>query len=137
MSGRLHPLRIALVTGLIVLLGFQTSPAFAGLNLCIGIDGHVEIESEDGGCCPSRPSVAVNRVVAEEEDSCSSCIDVSLGGSGEKAVAGSPVSPAEFSPSPPFLLERLKPSTARPLTSYPGRFCSQSQLALRSIVLRV
>ena len=52
---------------LIVVFAFQTSPAFAGLNLCIGVGGHLEIESEEAGCCPSQKAVATEMTLTQEE----------------------------------------------------------------------
>lgn len=138
MLRRLRHLRTVPLAFLIIILAFQTAPAFAGLNLCIGVDGHLEIESQDAGCCPSPHAVETGLSLAKEGDACASCIDVSLGDHAASTLAN-PASPAVqvFLP-PPVLLERLKilrlsasSSQERGVPDYP------SLMAIRSVVLRV
>lgn len=123
---------------LVVVFAFQTSPGFAGLNLCIGAGGHLEIESVEAGCCPSLKTAAPELTLAQVEGACASCIDVSLGGHSENTMAKSASPTAQVFLPTPALLERIKPLRLSSSVSLDrGKPDAPSLAAIRTIVLRV
>jgi hypothetical protein len=126
------------LASLLILLFLQASHGFAGLNLCIGRDGHVEIESAVAGCCPGLDRKDSDLASIQEQSPCASCIDVSLGNldAGPMTAPGATVQ-SVFLP-PPTVLERVSPQVPSPASAIdqeapPGMPLS----AVRSIVLRL
>lgn len=138
MPKRLQFLRILPLACLFLLQLVQASPAFAGLNLCIGEEGHVEVEVQESPCCPSQTGFPLEATFAVESDDCTSCIDVGL---------------AHQDPQPPALQEnasgKVLPSLSRWLgvrasgspslsaSALTGPSDAPALQALRTVVLRV
>jgi hypothetical protein len=123
---------------LLMLLVLQASHGFAGLNLCIGRDGHVEIESADAGCCPGLGQETSDHALIQEQAPCASCIDVSLGNldSGPMAAAGAGMQKVFL--SPPLVLERVSPRASAPASAFDQEIPPGISLsAVRSVVLRL
>lgn len=123
---------------LLALQAIQISPAFAGLNLCIGADGHFEIESQSGECCPSRMGEAPESTLDREEGACDSCIDVSLGENEIRTLASAKTPTFQEILPAPHPSEKL-PSFRPARTAFLSRgFPTEPSLtAIRSVVLRV
>ena len=67
--GRLYTIVLALVAGTF---------APGGLFVCLGLDGHVAVESTAGGCEDERPAPGGDVVTRCAEEECGSCFDLGL-----------------------------------------------------------
>jgi len=130
-------LRLLPLACFLFLLVFQASPAFAGLTLCIGESGHMEIEVEDAGCCPSKTRSESGPAYALAEEDCESCIDVCLGNHEPDAWAKPGAPGYQGFPLRASVLERLDPLPSTPILPHQGLPIEPSLAALRSIVLRI
>lgn len=138
MLRRLRSLSSSPLAFLLVLLVFQASQGFAGLNLCIGQGGHVEIEPAGAGCCPGSDSHPAEPARIQDTSPCASCIDVSLGDrDAGPLTAAAPGMPTVFLP-PSIVLERMSPQASGPASARDqGNPPGMSLAAVRSIVLRL
>jgi hypothetical protein len=126
------------LASLLILLVLQASHSFAGLNLCIGQDGHVEIESAEAGCCPGLDRKDSDLASIQDQAPCASCIDVSLGdlNASPMTAAGATVQ-SVFLP-PPAVLERISPQVPPPASAFDQEVPPGMSLCdVRSIVLRL
>lgn len=113
-----------------------SSPALAGLNLCIGDNGHLELGTDESDCCPPVASGFEASFVVSKEV-CLSCIDVALGDHGFGPQAIFKVhSPVTF--FHPALLEYLQPFQPAPTAHLSRILPSPPTLtAIQTVVLRV
>jgi hypothetical protein len=96
---------------------FFSSPGFTGLVLCLGNDGHFELESSINGKCGTSAASAhgPSLIAADEESHCGSCTDVSflameedlLRPAQEIAFSNHPVVAALLEVASPLFLDRL------------------------------
>ncbi len=86
--GRLLALALVLVAG---------SFAPGGLFVCLGLDGHIAVESTAGGCEDERSAPGAGADTRCTEDDCGSCLDLGLDRSApaRSTLAGDPDAPLD------------------------------------------
>lgn len=115
-----------------------TTPALAGLTLCIEVDGRIGIEAEKDDCCP--PASGPNTVPSYslEKGTCVSCIDVTLGDGNASILSNSWGQSSESLPGSTGVPERLLPFKINSMTYLPRFSPAMSAVAaIQTIVLRV
>lgn len=140
-------LQVFLSIPLALAFAFQillTTPALAGLTLCIEVDGHIGIEAEKDDCCPpaaapfSDPSTYPDPSYSLEKETCVSCIDVALGdgSTGAQSASGAHGSNSLLGSSKDP--ERLLPFKVKSTPYLPRLSAAMSSMAaIQTIVLRV
>lgn len=116
---------------------FLSSPAFAGLNLCIS-DGHVEIEAGNEDCCPPLAEAGSGSSYSQKDPTCDSCIDVSLGdlNLGPQVLSKVQTPGQYFAPRIlEFTLHPLKPESVPRGPGFPS--AANSTSVIQTVVLRV
>lgn len=127
------PLALAFVFHILL-----TTPALAGLTLCIEVDGRIGIEAEKDDCCPPASGPDTSPSYGLEKGTCVSCIDVTLGDGNAGILSNSGGQSSESLPGSSGVPERLLPFKIKPAPYLPLLSSAMSTMAaIQTIVLRV